>query len=248
MPALSSTMRTAVISDIHGNLEALQQVFRDMDRSRIDSVVCLGDCVGYGPEPEEVVREIRSRGIPFIMGNHELGLVDPSYLNWFNPPTRISLRITRKLLTEETLRHLKSLNPVWIDRGCRFVHGFPPDSITTYLYEVPDVEMLRLLQSLPERLCFIGHTHELNLVAVEGERLTHLPFKRGLFRLRPGVRYLVNVGSVGQPRDGNNQAKYVIWDAAAGTLQLRYVTYNIVKTAEKILGLDFPETNARRLF
>lgn len=241
-------MRTALISDIHGNLEALNQVLKDMARARVDGVICLGDCVGYGPEPEEVVQKIRGRGIPFILGNHELGLLDSSYLTWFNPPTRLSLRITRKLLSADSLVYFKSLPPVWIERGSRFVHGFPPNSITTYLYEVPDEEILRILKALPERLCFIGHTHDLQLIAVIGDRLTHLPFKRGRQTLRPEAKYLINVGSVGQPRDGNNQAKYVIWDDKADTLQVRYVAYNIVKTAEKILGLDFPEHNARRLF
>lgn len=241
-------MRTAVISDIHGNLEALNQVLKDIARARVHSVICLGDCVGYGPEPEEVVQVIRDRGIPFILGNHELGLVDSSYLSWFNPPTRTSLRITRKLLSEESLKYFKSLPTILLDRGCRFVHGFPPNSITTYLYEVPDAEILRILKGLPERICFIGHTHDLHLLAAEGDRLTYLPFQRGILPLRPGVKYLINVGSVGQPRDGNNQAKYVIWDDETSALQLRYVPYDIVKTAEKILGLDFPEYNARRLF
>ena len=241
-------MRLAVFSDIHGNWEAFQSVLADMDRNRIDSRFCLGDCVGYGPEPEEVIREIRALKIPWVMGNHELGLVDPSYLDWFNKPTRTSLRITRRLLSEESLNYFKGLRPFLSDRDFRFVHGFPPDSITTYLYEVSDREIQRILTALPERICFIGHTHDLHLIASEGQGITYLPFQRGVFSLREGVKYLVNVGSVGQPRDGNNQAKYVIWDSRTSVLELRYVTYNIAKTAEKILGLDFPEYNARRLF
>jgi predicted phosphodiesterase len=241
-------MRLAVFSDVHGNWEALKKVLADMDRNRIDSLFCLGDCVGYGPEPEEVIREIRALKIPVLMGNHELGLVDPSYLSWFNKPTRISLRITRRLLSEESLNYFKGLRPFLLDQDCRFVHGFPPDSITTYLYEVPDQEIHRIMTALPERICFVGHTHDLHLIASEGQGIPYLPFKRGLFSLREGGKYLINVGSVGQPRDGNNQAKYVIWDNRASTLELRYVTYNIAKTAERILGLDFPEYNARRLF
>ena len=241
-------MRLAIFSDIHGNWDALMKVWADMNRNGIDSRYCLGDSVGYGPEPEEVVREIRALKIPSVMGNHELGLVDSSYLDWFNNPTRTSLRITRRLLSNESLNYFKGLKPFLSDHDCRFVHGFPPDSITTYLYEVPDQEIQRILTALPERICFIGHTHDLHLIASESQGLAYLPFKRGVISLREGVKYLVNVGSVGQPRDGNNQAKYVIWDSRYATLELRYVTYNIAKTAEKILGLDFPETNARRLF
>ena len=241
-------MRIAIFSDVHGNWEALKQVLADTDKKRIDSRVCLGDCVGYGPEPEEVIREIRERQIPWIMGNHELGLVDSSYLDWFNRSTRTSLLITRRLLSRDSLNFFKELKPFLLDQDCRFVHGFPPDSITTYLYEVPDQEIHRILTVLPERICFIGHTHDLHLIACEGQGITSLPFKRGVFSVREGAKYLVNVGSVGQPRDGNNQAKYVIWDSRTSTLELRYVTYNIARTAEKILGLDFPEYNARRLF
>ena len=98
---------------------------------------------------------------------------------------------------------------------------------------------MRILTALPERICFIGHTHDLHLMASGDQGITYLPFKRGVFSLRQGMKYLVNVGSVGQPRDGNNQAKYVIWDSRTSTLELRYVTYNIAKTAEKILGLGF---------
>jgi predicted phosphodiesterase len=241
-------LRLAVFSDIHGNWDALQSVLADMERNRIDSRFCLGDCLGYGPEPEQVVREIRTRKIPWVMGNHELGLVDPSYLDWFNKPTRTSLLITRRLLSEGSLTYFKGLSSILSDRDCRFVHGFPPDSITTYLYEVSNREIQRILTALPERICFIGHTHALHLIASEGQRITYLPFKPGVFSLREGVKYLVNVGSVGQPRDGNNQAKYVIWDSRTDDLELRYVTYTIAKIEEKTLGLDFPEYNARRLF
>ena len=241
-------MRLAIFSDIHGNWDALKTVLADMDRNRIDSLFCLGDCVGYGPEPEEVIREIRALKIPWVMGNHELGLVDPSTLDWFNKPTRTSLLITRRLLSEESLNYFKGLNPFLLDHDCRFVHGFPPDSITTYLYEVPDPEIHRMLTALSERICFIGHTHDLHLIASEGQGLTRLPFQRGVFTLREGVKYLVNVGSVGQPRDGNNQAKYVIWDTTLGHLEVKFVPYDIAKTAKKILHLGFPEFNARRLW
>jgi predicted phosphodiesterase len=241
-------MRTAVISDIHGNLEALNQVWKDIGRARIDSLICLGDCVGYGPEPEEVVQAIRSRHIPCILGNHELGLLDPSYLEWFNPPTRVSLQITRRLLSADSLNYFEELKPLGFHRGCRYVHGFPPDSITTYLYEVPDAEIKRLLNALPERICFIGHTHDLHIIAVQANSLEYLPVSRGIVHLAADKKYLINGGSVGQPRDGTNHAKYVIWDDQAATLEIRFVTYDIARTAEKIRTLGFPAYNAERLW
>lgn len=96
-------MRLAVVSDIHGNLEAFKQVLLDIDRSEVDGVVCLGDCIGYGPEPDQVVSLVRRKNIPSVMGNHELGLVNKSYLGWFNQPTQRSLLLTQELLSSDTL-------------------------------------------------------------------------------------------------------------------------------------------------
>jgi predicted phosphodiesterase len=176
----------AVFSDIQGNWDALQSVLADMDRNRIDSRFCLGDCVAYGPEPEEVVREIRALKRPWVMGNHELGLVDPSFSDWFNKPTRTSLLITRRLLSKESLNYFKELRPFLSDRDCRFVHGFPPDSITNYLCEFSDREIQPILTALADRICFIGHTHDLHLIASEGQGITYLPFQRGVFSLPRG--------------------------------------------------------------
>ncbi|MBI5586058.1 MAG: metallophosphoesterase [Deltaproteobacteria bacterium] len=241
-------MRTAVISDIHGNLEALNQVLEDIAQAQIDFLICLGDCIGYGPEPEEVVQALRSRAIPCILGNHELGLLDPSYRKWFNPPTRTSLRLTRKLLSAASLNYFKELPPFAVHRNCRYVHGFPPDSVTTYLYEVPEAEIQRLLTALPERICFIGHTHDLHLIAVQAGGIEYRPASRGIVFLEADKKYLINSGSVGQPRDGTNHAKYVIWDDEASTLEIRFVAYDIARTAEKILSLGFPAYNAERLW
>ena len=138
-------MRIAVLSDVHGNLEALREVLADIDRSRTDAVLCLGDNIGYGPEPEAVVESIRERGIPCVMGNHELGLVDETYLDWFNTSARLSLLLTRELISSDTLEYMRRLQPslsfqaclvcAWLPAGLRHhvsVSGFrcgPPDAV-----------------------------------------------------------------------------------------------------------------------
>jgi len=121
-------MRIAILSDIHGNLEALEQVLEDLDRQRPDSVVCLGDNVGYGPNPEEVLNIVRERRMPCVMGNHELGVVDAQYLGWFNPLARTSLLVTRQLLSSSSLEYIRDLKPFLIHEEGLFVHGCPPDS------------------------------------------------------------------------------------------------------------------------
>jgi predicted phosphodiesterase len=240
-------MRLAVISDIHGNLEAFREVLSDIDRSRIDKVICLGDNVGYGPEPETVVRLLRQRVIPSVQGNHELGVTDPAYFHWFNSMAQASLNLTRRLMSEEALAFSADLPSYLILGDCLAVHGCPPDSVTRYLFEVADEELLVLLQHLPQRLSFVGHTHDLELVSYDGQELSRCGLGAGVVPLHPEHRFLVNVGSVGQPRDGNNNAKFVIWDDSEQTLEVRFVPYDISKTAARIIELGFPAFYAARL-
>lgn len=241
-------MRLAVISDIHGNLEAFRQVLADIDRSHVDEIVCLGDCIGYGPEPEEVVGLVRERDIPCVLGNHELGLLDRTYLDWFNPPTRDCLLHTETFLSKATMDYLGTFPPAMVRQGSRCVHGYPPNSVTTYLFQVSDRGLLRSLRATAETVCFVGHTHDLGIIGLSGE---------GLFRLHPGpgviplvgaTRWIINVGSVGQPRDGNNKSKYVIWDPEEETLEVRFVAYDIAHTASKVKERGFPEWCGRRLW
>ena len=133
-------MRLAVISDIHGNYRALQAVIKDLDKQRIDTTISLGDNVGYGPEPEEVVQLLMSRSIYSIMGNHELALTSPHYYARLNPTSRESLELTRALLSKPSLEWLETLPSLSLQHGARFVHGCPPASITTYLFDPSDTQ------------------------------------------------------------------------------------------------------------
>ena len=241
-------MRLAVVSDIHGNLEAFKEVLLDIDRSKVDGVVCLGDCIGYGPEPDQVVSLVRRRNIPSVMGNHELGLMNKSYLGWFNQPTRRSLLLTQELLSSDTLEFIKGFKSALVFHGCRLVHGFPPESVTTYLVDVSQSEFVWAFSDMQERMCFVGHTHVPEIVGFDGVKISRGPLHQGLRSLEDGTKYIINVGSVGQPRDGNNRAKYVIWDSSRQTVDLRYVAYDIATTVKKILALGFPEFNAQRLW
>lgn len=241
-------MRLAVISDVHGNLEALKSVLEDIDRLQVDDIVCLGDNIGYGPEPEAVVELVRSRNIACVMGNHELGVVDAEYLDWFNPTARSSLLLTRELLSAKTIDFLSGLPTTLVRAGCLCVHGCPPASITTYLFEVRQAELLELLPTLEQRICFVGHTHDLEMVDFDGQTIHVERLWQGVLQLHHDHRYIVNVGSVGQPRDGDNHAKYVIWDSHLEQIEVRFVAYDISATVQKILQLGFPEINAKRLW
>ncbi len=246
-------MKIGIISDIHANLEACKRVLDDIDLQQPDRVFCCGDSIGYGPEPEAVVQLLRKRGIPQVLGNHELGCMDRAELAWFNPVARKAIRRTRKMLSRQTLDWINtlpfSLTP-WepgLD-ACYFVHGAPPDSPRTYLFELEDEELPKLFEHTGERVVFVGHTHELTLAWWDGKTAGRREMGQGQHELPPDIRYIVNVGSVGQPRDGDNRAKYVLFDPVRRILDVRFIPYDIKATADAILALGFPEQYARRLW
>jgi predicted phosphodiesterase len=242
-------MRVAIISDIHGNLDAFGQVLNDIDASGIDAVVCLGDNVGYGPEPEQVIRLVRKRNIPCVMGNHERAVSDCTYLDWFNPAARKSLQKTMTMLSEESINYINGMKSSLVIYQSRFVHGFPPDSTNIYLFQVPNHTLNQTFNKMKERLCFVGHTHELELIGFDGKVSQHIPLKEEIVKhLDKDRKYIVNVGSVGQPRDGNNNAKYVIWNISEDSLEVRFVPYDIAAVVDKIMAAGLPKVHADRLW
>ena len=240
-------MRTAVISDIHANLEALKQVLIDIEKSNIDETICLGDIIGYGPEPEQVVAMIRDHNIPTVMGNHELAVIDQNYLSLFNPLARKSLIRTIELLSEETINFIFGLEPFLIRNECRFVHGFPPDSAEMYLFQVPEEDLLLTFKKMKERICFLGHTHSLEIIGFDGQIAARAPLTRRITSLDSDHKYIINVGSVGQPRDGNNRSKYVIWDSLNESIEVKFLHYDIVSVVDKIIAAGLPVEHALRL-
>lgn len=241
-------MRIAVISDIHGNMDALQAVLSDIDRSDIETTICLGDNIGYGPQPDEVVHAIRRLKIPCLLGNHELAVIDNKLLSWFNADAQKSLRRTIELLSDDSRRFIKGLYPSHIDFGCRFVHGFPPDSAFLYLFQASEGKLRRTFAQMQERICFVGHTHDLSIIEFDGHIVTAGLLSRGITRLNEQSRYIINIGSVGQPRDGNNRAKYLILDTSKNTIDVRYIPYDIARVVDKIIAAGFPEIHASRLW
>ncbi len=241
-------MKIAVISDIHGNMEAFARVLEDIDEFGVDAVYCLGDNIGYGPEPDQVVQMVRSREISTVMGNHEWAVTDHNHLNWFNPVARKSLRHTMKMLSRDSIRYIRKMKTSMVHAGCRFVHGFPPDSVNTYMFHVPNFKLTYILKQLNERICFVGHTHDLEIVSFDGTAVHRAGLRKGTVKLIDNRRYLINIGSVGQPRDENNNAKYVIFDTVQETLEVRFIPYDIASVVEKILEAGLPEGHATRLW
>ncbi|MFP4084060.1 MAG: metallophosphoesterase family protein [Desulfonatronovibrio sp.] len=239
-------MRIAVFSDIHGNIEAFRQVLRDADSRNVQACYFLGDAISYGPEPELCVRLLHDKDIPCVLGNHELALIQPGMKNYFNHPTRLHFDQAVKLLSQYSLSFISTWPQVRKEHGMLLVHGCPPDSVTRYLFDIDDKKLLQIIADVEQSMVFVGHTHELEMISCTRSEITRQRISRGIHELK-GEKILINAGSVGQPRDGDNRAKYVIWDQAKQTVEVCFVEYNIEKTIQGIYDRGFPEFFALRL-
>lgn len=240
-------MKVAVLSDIHGNLEALEAVLVDMQGEMVDQVICLGDLVGYGPDPEAVVARVRRRGYACICGNHEAALAAGGERQRMNFQARENNIATAGLLSEDNWRYCCDLPRTLVIGEAMFVHGVPPDSVNRYVYMLEDDEVRRIFAEDSHKLFFVGHTHELMLIFERNGRVIRDRLGVGQFRLEPQRKYLINCGSVGQPRDSDRRSKYLIWDNAVHSLEVRAVEYDVETTVEKIVARGFPRAFAERL-
>ncbi len=240
-------MRIAVISDIHANLEALTAVFEDMDPWAPAYVVSLGDNVGYGADPEAVLAFLREQGVKSVMGNHEYGLTVPGGMDWFNPTARLAVARTRELLCPESLAFIAALPKYLVRDGLRFVHGMPPDKTHNYFFKYNGKALESVFTDMTERVAFIGHTHMLEYAVFDGKEAVRGELEKGSMALDPGKKYILNIGSVGQPRDGNRKAKYALYDPEASRLEIRFVAYDRELAAKKIRGIGMPVQYADKL-
>ncbi len=240
-------MRYVIFSDVHANLEALERVLAHAARAQPDAYVCLGDVVGYGPNPNECVARVRDLGAGTVAGNHDRAAVGAVDLGRFSPVARAAIEWTQGALDPAARAWLAAL-PLRRDvGGCLAVHGSPRDPIEEYLLDLPGA--LANFAAEPFACCFVGHTHVPGAFALEPDGrvgATELP-PGSAVRLRPEVRYLINVGSVGQPRDGDPRASYLVFDDRAATVTLRRVPYALEKTQAKIAAVALPPLLAERL-
>ena len=177
-------MKLAIISDIHGNWDALQAVLKDIDAAAVDDIVCLGDNIGYGAEPNRVVEALQQRNISSVLGNHELVALQPERLAWFNPTAQQSLAMTIEWLSENARSYIARMETAMVAHGCRFVHGFPPESVTTYYFELSEEATCGAFDAFAEQHCFIGHTHDLVLLTYRQGKLQDQPMLPALMMWR----------------------------------------------------------------
>ena len=236
-------MRLAVLSDIHSNLAALDAVRGDLPD--VDELWVLGDIVGYGPQPNEVVAALQEMGARSVMGNHDGAAIGQVDVTWFNPDAASAITWTASVIDENTRAYLATLPEVRRSGELTAVHGSPRDPTWEY---ISDVEVAGAnLASFETRLCLHGHTHVPVVYRADGSQVEAVPAVPGLPLSIETGRLLVNPGSVGQPRDGNPAASYLVVDTSDQTAQFHRVTYDVVATQRLMRDAGLPPRLAERL-
>lgn len=238
-------MRYGIFSDIHSNLEALTSVFESMDSRGVTRRVCLGDAVGYGASPNECVELIREKSQITLLGNHDSVALGRESSENFNFYARKAIEWTKENISESTRSFLDKLAYVVDEPPLTFVHASPRSPVDWYYITSFD-DAIDAFSFFNERICFVGHTHMPSIVVMENEQsfwvsetLNH--------KLLPNQRVLVNVGSVGQPRDRIPLASWCYCDTDEMVLEIVRVPYNIAKTQERMRENDFAEFLINRL-
>lgn len=239
-------MRYAVISDIHGNVEALQAVLKDIRKRRADMIICLGDIVGYYPDPDACVSLIRSETEHCIAGNHDYAAVGRVDTRTFTYYAFAAMEWTKEHISSESRLFLETL-PLAVEIEDMFFTHSSPSTREPWTYVFPDSELavFEAFNSLSHRLNFIGHTHWPSIMLQEEDRITLHP--EHVIKLTDSVDYLVNVGSVGQPRDFDPRSCYALYDSEEEKVRLLRVEYDCKPTQHKIVENELPLFLADRL-
>ena len=237
-------MRYAVFADIHGNLEALEAVLGELQGEELEGLICAGDTVGYGADPNECIKKVRDFSVLNLAGNHDWAAVGKTDIGYFNQKAGEVIAWTKNKLTKENKEYLESL-PLLIERDTfQLVHSsLNQPAYWNYIYSFFEAKDTFLL--MKKNLLFIAHTHVPIIFFLSQGRVgysfaTHL-------RLKEGVKYIINVGSIGQPRDGDPRACYLLFDDKKREIIFKRVSYPIGKAQEKIRKAGLPEIEAARL-
>ncbi|MGH2454411.1 MAG: metallophosphoesterase family protein [bacterium] len=243
-------MRVAILSDVHANLEALEVVLEDVGRRECDQIVCLGDFVGYGPNPNECVEVLR----PLVegrsvAGNHDWAAIGRLEITFFNAFAQEAIRWTQQALRPGAVEFLSALPVEWSHQGelpFLAVHGSPRDPIEEYVLDAATA-----VENFGHRsfaLCFHGHSHvPAVFIEADGEVAARPLAAEEPLRLEASSRYLINVGSVGQPRDGDPRAAYAVLDVEERAVTLIRLPYLVSRTQDKMVGEGLPEMLVERL-
>jgi len=242
--AIVIAMRYAIVADIHGNLDAFRAVLRDVAvRGGVDEIWCLGDVVGYGPEPSACLALLREYPHICVAGNHDWASVGRIDTADFNPDAAVACKWTGRQLNSHDMDYLEKL-PAILTRGeFTIVHGSPRDPLYEYIFSAAIAA--GNFQSFDTRYCLVGHTHVPGIFKQSGIGDIKVSVSAAL-SLGKG-RLIVNPGSVGQPRDGDPRASYALYDETEGVIYNYRIPYDIAAVQRKMKGARLPEFLSQRL-
>jgi len=240
-------VRIGIISDIHSNAEAFQAVLNQL--TDIDTIICLGDIIGYAADPLFCIEKIRELEIQCIKGNHEGAVTGELDLQYFNEDARHAILWTRDQLKEKDIIYLSDLNrKIEICQNVLGVHGSPRQPLWEYILDRQAAE--EIFTSFDFKIYFIGHSHIAGYFTFSHKNKM-VNYKSAIdgaqIKIRKNNSYIINCGSVGQPRDRNPQASFAIFDTESSMVQIIRVNYPITKAQEKIINGKLPRFLAERL-
>lgn len=236
-------MKFAIIADIHGNLDAFQVVLEDAKKQQVTHYACLGDVVGYNANPKECLDIVRAMNMPCVKGNHDEYCSSEEHLEGFNPAAAEAVNWTRTQLSEDDCQWLRDLKYTRMVTNFTIVHA-TLDGPQRWGYVFDKLAAAASFTYQNTSVCFFGHTH-VPVAFMKDSVVRGGTYSK--FKTEPGKKYFVNVGAVGQPRDNNPKAAYVLYDTVDGTIEIRRLDYDIAAAQKKILAAGLPERLAERL-
>jgi predicted phosphodiesterase len=236
-------MKFAIIADIHANLEAFQTVLADIKEQKCTHYACVGDVVGYGANPKECLKIVRDLGMPCVKGNHDEYCSMDEQLDGFNAHAAEAVNWTRKQLNDDERQWLKDLKYFRLVTSFSMVHA-TLDGPQRWGYVFDKLAAAASFTYQNTSVCFFGHTH-VPVAFIRDTMVRGGTYSK--FKVDPTKKYFVNVGSVGQPRDNNPKAAYVVYDVDEGVIELRRLEYDIAAAQKKILDAGLPPRLAERL-
>ena len=238
-------MRYIIFSDLHSNLEALNQFKKEIETIAHDKIVCLGDIVGYGADPNPCIEWVM-RNVDFsVAGNHDWGAVNKTDISYFNLNAYASSQWTREKLTDENKSFLSSLSLDHEEGGVYWVHASPHNP-KAWHYVTTKSDGEQLFNSFEASICFVGHSHKPIILeqTPDGEVKNHVS---DTWNIKPENRYIFNVGSLGQPRDKNPDPAFMVYDSEARIVEIHRFEYDLSSTQKKIRDNGLPSDLAERL-
>ena len=237
-------MRYGIFSDVHANLEAMESVVNSLRREKIDNYFCVGDVVGYGANPHECIEAVKSLGATSIAGNHDWAVIGRVDTRYFNPMAKEAIHWTKRYALREDMIFLDNLKLIYKNDDFILVHGTLQEA-DYFHYLIDDRQAQETFELMDRDVCFVGHSHVPGIFTKKENRIQYSSMSE--IYLEDGCQYIINVGSVGQPRDGNPMAAYCVYDTEAKTIFIKRINYIVEEAQRKIMKAGLPAFLASRL-